>query len=110
MSRCGGTEARCNGKGRDAFDFTAPKGGRWRYEVFLDDRWKKIRALAEVKGLRKRMTMYGLRHSLLTWLASEGVDLLTLRTIAGHKRASIQPSTSTSTAPAGITQESRKPW
>jgi hypothetical protein len=30
---------------------------------------EKIRALAEVKGLRKRMTMYGLRHSLLTWLA-----------------------------------------
>ncbi len=33
----------------------------------------------------KRMTMYGLRHSLLTWLPSEGVDLMTLRTIAGHK-------------------------
>ncbi|WP_233624420.1 site-specific integrase [Actinoplanes sp. ATCC 53533] len=81
-------EVRCGGKGRDAFVFTAPKGGHWRYEVFYDDRWKKIRALAEAKGLRKRMTMYGLRHSLLTWLASEGVDLMTLRTIAGHKRVS----------------------
>lgn len=81
-------EARCGGRGRDAFVFTAPKGGHWRYEVFYDDRWKKIRALAEAKGLRKRMTMSGLRHSLLTWLASEGVDLMTLRTIAGHKRVS----------------------
>jgi integrase len=81
-------DVRCNGKSRDAFVFTAPKGGHWRYEVFYDDRWKKIRALAEAKGLRKRMTMYGLRHSLLTWLASEGVDLMTLRTIAGHKRVS----------------------
>ena len=81
-------ESRCGGKGRDDFVFTAPKGGHWRYEVFYDDRWKKIRALAETKGLRKRMTMYGLRHSLLTWLASEGVDLMTLRTIAGHKRVS----------------------
>ncbi|AGL16096.1 tyrosine-type recombinase/integrase [Actinoplanes sp. N902-109] len=81
---------RCEGRGRgrDAFVFTAPRGGHWRYEVFYDDRWKKIRELAEAKGLRKRMTMYGLRHSLLTWLASEGVDPMTLRTIAGHKRVS----------------------
>lgn len=34
------------------------------------------------------MKMYGLRHSLLTWLASEGIDLMTLRTIAGHKKVS----------------------
>jgi integrase len=34
------------------------------------------------------MTMYGLRHSLLTWLASEEVGLQTLRQIAGHKRIS----------------------
>lgn len=79
---------RCGGRSRDSFVFTAPKGGHWRYEVFYDDRWLKIRSLAEAKGLRKRMTMYGLRHSLLTWLASEGVDLMTLRTIAGHKRVS----------------------
>jgi integrase len=31
-------EARCGGKGRDAFVFTAPMGGHWRYEVFYDDR------------------------------------------------------------------------
>lgn len=81
-------ELRCGGKDRDAFVFTAPKGNHWRYEVFYDDRWTKIRGLARSKGLRKTMTMYGLRHSLLTWLASEGVDLMTLRTIAGHKRVS----------------------
>lgn len=80
--------ARCDSRARDAFVFTAPKGGHWRYDDFYDNRWKKIRTLAETKGLRKRMTMYGLRHSLLTWLASEGVDLTTLRTIAGHKRVS----------------------
>jgi integrase len=81
-------ETRCGSRDRDAFVFTAPKGGHWRYEVFYDDRWTKIRKLAETNGLRKHMTMYGLRHSLLTWLASEGVDLMTLRTIAGHKRVS----------------------
>ena len=80
--------ARCAGRDRDAFVFTAPRGGHWRYDDFYDDRWKKIRTLAEANGLRKRMTMYGLRHSLLTWLASEGIDLMTLRTIAGHKRVS----------------------
>ncbi len=47
----------------------------------------------------KRMTMYGLRHSLLTWLPSEGVDLMTLRMIAGHKCVSTR----------GITRRSRKP-
>ncbi|OJF10941.1 integrase [Couchioplanes caeruleus subsp. caeruleus] len=80
--------ARCGSRDRDAFVFTAPMGGHWLHDNFYDDRWKKIRTLAEANGLRKRRTMYGLRHSLLTWLASEGVDLTTLRTIAGHKRVS----------------------
>jgi integrase len=81
-------QRRCAGRERDAFVFTAPRGGHWRYDDFYDDRWVKIRRLAEEKGLPKRMTMYGLRHSLLTWLASEGVDLTALRQIAGHKRVS----------------------
>jgi integrase len=80
--------ARCVGRDRDGFVFTAPRGGHWRHDDFWEGRWKKIRTLAEANGLGKRMTMYGLRHSLLTWLASEGVDLMTLRTIAGHKRVS----------------------
>jgi integrase len=81
-------EARCGGRDRDAFVFTAPQGGNWRHDDFHQARWKKIRTLAEAKGLRKHMTMYGLRHSVLTWLASEGIDLTTLRTIADHKRVS----------------------
>ncbi len=80
---------RCAGKDRDAYVFTAPRGGIWRYDTFYEDRWVKIRDLAERNGLKKRMTMYGLRHFfLLTWLASEGVNLIALRTIAGHKNVS----------------------
>ncbi|WP_167517314.1 tyrosine-type recombinase/integrase [Micromonospora orduensis] len=44
----------------------------------------KIRDLARKKGLPRRMTMHGMRHSLLTLLATEGVDLAALRTMAGH--------------------------
>ncbi|MDR7277337.1 tyrosine-type recombinase/integrase [Catenuloplanes atrovinosus] len=80
--------ARCEGRAPDAFVFTAPRGGPWVYETFYEDRWVKIRDMAERKGLKKRMTMYGFRHSLLTWLASEGVNLIALRTIAGHKNVS----------------------
>lgn len=36
-------------------------------------------------GFPKHLTPHGLRASLLTWLASEGVDLEALRNIAGHK-------------------------
>jgi integrase len=78
---------RCEGRGRDAFVFTAPRGGPWRHDDFWEGRWKKVRDLAMKKGLSKVITMYGLRHSLLTWLASEDVDIATLQRIAGHKRA-----------------------
>ncbi|MEU8158770.1 tyrosine-type recombinase/integrase [Micromonospora parva] len=44
----------------------------------------KICDLAREKGLLRRMTMHGLRQSLLTLLAAEGVDLAALRTMAGH--------------------------
>jgi integrase len=66
------------------FVFVAPRGNHWRYEDFYTDRWVKIRDLAREKGLPRRMTMHGLRHSLLTLLATEGVDLAALRTMAGH--------------------------
>ncbi|MEU7614394.1 hypothetical protein [Micromonospora sp. NPDC049204] len=56
--------------------FVAPRGNHWRYEDFYTDRWVKIRDLARRKGLPRRMTMHGLRHSLL---AAEGVDLAALR-------------------------------
>ncbi len=84
----GDAQGRCEGRAPDAFVFTAPRGGPWVYETFYEDRWVKIRDMAERKGLKKRMTMYGFRHSLLTWLASEGVNLIALRTIAGHKNVS----------------------
>lgn len=79
---------RCEGRKRDDFVFTAPEGGFWRYAKFYDGRWKKIRALAESRGIDKHLTPHGLRHSLLTLLATEGVDLAALQQIAGHKRIS----------------------
>ncbi|SCL26956.1 Site-specific recombinase XerD [Micromonospora rhizosphaerae] len=66
------------------FVFVAPRGNHWRYEDFYTDRLVKIRDLARERGLPRRMTMHGLRHSLLTLLATEGVDLAALRTMAGH--------------------------
>lgn len=67
------------------FVFVAPRGNHWRYEDFYEGRWVKIRDLAREKGLPRRMTMHGLRHSMLTLLATEGVDLAALKTMAGHK-------------------------
>lgn len=66
------------------FVFVAPRGNHWRYQDFYTDRWERIRDLVREKGLPRRMTMHGLRHSLLTLLATEGVDLAALRTMAGH--------------------------
>ena len=66
--------------------FVAPCGNHWRYEAFYTDRWVKIRDLAREKGLPRWMTMHGSRHSLLMLLATEGVDLAALRTMAGHAR------------------------
>ncbi len=42
--------ARCEGRAPDAFVFTAPRGGPWVYETFYEDRWVKIRDMAERKG------------------------------------------------------------
>ncbi|WP_432983327.1 tyrosine-type recombinase/integrase [Dactylosporangium sp. CA-233914] len=79
-------ERRSVGKGPRDFIFTAPGGNFWRYSQFYERRWVPIRKLAEQRGLNKHLTPHGLRHSLLTLLASEGVDLEALRNIAGHKR------------------------
>jgi site-specific recombinase XerD len=56
-----------------------------RRHDFYTDRWMKIRDMARENGLPRRMTMHGLRHSMLTLLATEGVDLAALREMAGHK-------------------------
>jgi Site-specific recombinase XerD len=71
-----------------AFLFVAPRGNHWRYEDFYDWRWVKIRKLAESRGLRGHMTMHGLRHSLLTLLATEGLELAGLTHLAGHAQVS----------------------
>ncbi|TDB79601.1 site-specific integrase [Micromonospora sp. KC721] len=70
------------------FLFCAPRGNHWRYEDFYDWRWVKIRMMAESRGLRGHMTMHGLRHSLLTLLASEGLELSALKGVAGHRQVS----------------------
>jgi integrase len=79
---------RCEGREGSAFVFTAPEGNFWRYSQFYDGRWEQIRDLAQKNGLRKRMTLHALRHSLLTLLATEGINLAALREMAGHKRIS----------------------
>lgn len=75
--------------GRDAtaFVFTAPQGGFWRYSQFYRRRWVKIRQRCEADGLPLGLTIHGLRHSLLTFLAAEGMSLTGLRSVAGHKHA-----------------------
>jgi integrase len=70
------------------FLFTAPRGNHWRYEDFYDWRWVKIRNLAESRGLRGHLTMHGLRHSLLTLLANNGLELPGLKNLAGHAQVS----------------------
>lgn len=70
------------------FLFVAPRGNHWRYEDFYDWRWVKIRKLAESRGLRGHITMHGLRHSLLTLLANEGLELSSLTHVAGHRQVS----------------------
>jgi integrase len=72
----------------NAFLFVAPRGNHWRYEDFYDWRWVKMRTLAESRGMRGHMTMHGLRHSLLTLLANEGLELSALKGVAGHAQVS----------------------
>ncbi|GHJ54388.1 hypothetical protein Nm8I071_36950 [Nonomuraea sp. TT08I-71] len=79
-------------RGRE-FVFVAPRGNHWRYADFYRDRWVKIRDRAQEKGRPRRVTMHGLRHSLLTLLATEGtasrgggVDGLQLRQQAAQHR------------------------
>ncbi|MGC4902805.1 hypothetical protein ACLQ2Y_26180 [Micromonospora echinospora] len=48
------------------FVLVAPRGNHWRYEDFYTNR-----DLAREKGLPRRMTMHGLRRSLLMLLAHQ---------------------------------------
>ncbi|MEV5768826.1 tyrosine-type recombinase/integrase [Micromonospora sp. NPDC052213] len=92
----------------------APRGNHWRYEDFYEGRWVKIRDLAQEKGLPRRMTMHGLRYSLLTLLATEGVDLAALRTMAGHASVTTTMNVYVHTTPAapraGAADRRGLPW
>ncbi|WP_433616746.1 tyrosine-type recombinase/integrase [Dactylosporangium sp. CA-139114] len=76
---------RASGRRPNDFLFSPPSGSPfWLYHNFYK-KWEKILKLAQMMGLPKHITPHGLRASLLTWLASEGIDLEALRNIAGHK-------------------------
>ncbi|MFG1918183.1 hypothetical protein [Micromonospora sp. NPDC048898] len=51
----------------------------------------KIRTLAKLRGVRGHITMHGLRHSLLTPLANEGLELAALKGVA--RRAQMETTT-----------------
>jgi integrase len=76
--------ARCENLKPNDFVFTAPGGNFWRYAQFYDGRWAKIRDRYQAEtGVW--ITMYGLRHSVLTYLGESDIDLVALRLMAGHK-------------------------
>ena len=69
----------CKGKLPSAHIFTQDDGQKWNRHA-----WKKpFRTASSEIGLSKSSVFYSLRHSLITELAHEGIDLLTIAQISG---------------------------
>ena len=72
-------ETLCRDKLPNTLIFTQSNGAKWDRHA-----WKKpFRAAATTIGLSKLSVFYSLRHSLITELAHEGIDLLTIAQISG---------------------------
>lgn len=69
----------CRDKLPNAFIFTQASGQRW-----TKDEWKApFKAAVLAAGLPKDTVFYSVRHSLITDLAHQGIDLLTIAQISG---------------------------
>lgn len=70
---------------------TAPLLSRSDGQAWNKDAWKKpIKAAAEAAGLSESVTAYTLRHSVITDLVTNGLDLLTVAQLSGTSVAMIE--------------------
>lgn len=69
----------------------APLLARWDGKAWDRDAWKgPIKAAAAAAGLPEKTTAYTLRHSTITDLAANGLDLFTVAALAGTSVAMIE--------------------
>ena len=73
-------QARGPGKPRDAFFRSRTRKGLTRYAVY-----ERVRRYAQRTGIHKRVSPHQLRHTFATHLVKEGVDLVTIRDLLGHR-------------------------
>ncbi len=70
---------------------TAPLLSRWNGSAWDKDAWKgPIKAAAAAAGLPAETTAYTLRHSVITDLVGDGLDLFTVAALAGTSIAMIE--------------------
>ncbi len=66
------------------------EGGYLNHNNFRDDNWRVVlKGLVEDKKVEKYLKPYALRHSFITRLVREGVDIKTVATLSGNSVATI---------------------
>lgn len=97
----------CEGRPDAAYICPGPTGADfWRYEAWYPH-WRAIKTELLKFGYRRaKLTPHGLRHSALSALVAFGVDLATLRHMAGH--ASITTTINTYGKPTAAGLESAR--
>ncbi|MEM8721684.1 MAG: tyrosine-type recombinase/integrase [Cyanobacteria bacterium P01_G01_bin.39] len=66
------------------------EGGYLNHANFRDDNWRVVlKGLVEDKKVEKYLKPYALRHSFITRLVREGVDIKTVATLSGNSVATI---------------------
>ena len=73
-------QARGAGKPQDPFFRSRLKKGLTRNGVY-----QRVRCYAQQAGIHKRVSPHQLRHTFATHLVQEGVDLVTIRDLLGHR-------------------------
>ena len=70
--------------------FSSVEGGYLIHNNFRDDNWRVVlKGLVEDKKVEKYLKPYALRHSFITRLVREGVDIKTVATLSGNSVATI---------------------
>ena len=70
--------------------FSSVEGGYLNHNNFRDDNWRIVlKGLVKDKKVEKYLKPYALRHSFITRLVREGVDIKTVATLSGNSVATI---------------------
>jgi integrase len=70
--------------------FPAYRGGYINGSKFFNSYWQPIiKSLFDIKAISKELAFYDLRHSFITWLVRDGIDIKTIATICGNSPETI---------------------